>query len=46
MPIPIHGVVGSAFVDALIWVTGGGIARGGASGTVHDQTCKPAVSRE
>ena len=24
MPIPIHGVVGSAFVDGLIWVAGGG----------------------
>jgi hypothetical protein len=24
MPIPIHGVVGSAFVDGLIWATGGG----------------------
>jgi N-acetylneuraminic acid mutarotase len=46
MPIPIHGVVGSAFVDGLIWVTGGGIAVGGGSGSLHNQTYKPAVSCE
>jgi N-acetylneuraminic acid mutarotase len=46
MPIPIHGVVGSAFVDGLIWVTGGGIAVGGASGSLHNQTYLPAVSCE
>jgi hypothetical protein len=46
MPIPVHGVVGSAFVDDLIWVTGGGIAVGGASGSLYNQTYKPAVSCE
>jgi N-acetylneuraminic acid mutarotase len=46
MPIPIHGVVGSAFVDGLIWVTGGGTAVGGASGSLHNQTYQPAVSCE
>jgi N-acetylneuraminic acid mutarotase len=46
MPIPIHGVVGSAFVDGLIWVTGGGVQIGGASGSLHNQTYKPAVSCE
>ena len=46
MPIPIHGVVGSAFVDGLIWVTGGGTQVGGASGSLHNQTYKPAVSCE
>ena len=46
MPIPIHGVVGSAYVNELIWVTGGGIAVGGASGSLHNQTYKPAVSCE
>ena len=46
MPIPVHGVVGAAFVDGLIWVTGGGIAVGGASGSLHNQTYKPAVSCE
>ena len=46
MPIPIHGVVGSAFVGGLIWVTGGGTAVGGASGSLHNQTYKPEVSCE
>ena len=46
MPIPIHGVVGSAFVDGLIWVTGGGIAVGGGSGSLYNQTYKPDVSCE
>jgi hypothetical protein len=46
MPIPIHGVVGSAFVDGLIWVTGGGTQVGGASGSLHNQTYRPAVSCE
>ena len=46
MPIPIHGVVGSAFVDGLIWVTGGGTNVGGIWGSLHNQTYKPAVSCE
>jgi N-acetylneuraminic acid mutarotase len=46
MPIPIHGVVGSAFVEGLIWVTGGGTQVGGASGSLHNQTYKPAVTCE
>jgi hypothetical protein len=46
MPIPIHGVVGSAFVDGLIWVTGGGTQVGGASGSLYTQTYRPAVSCE
>jgi hypothetical protein len=46
MPIPIHGVVGAAFVDGLIWVTGGGTQVGGDSGSLHNQTYKPAVSCE
>jgi N-acetylneuraminic acid mutarotase len=46
MPIPVHGVVGSAFVDGLIWVTGGGTAVGGASGSLYNQTYRPAVSCE
>jgi hypothetical protein len=44
MPIPVHGVVGSAFVDDLIWVTGGGTQVGGGSGSLHNQTYKPIVS--
>ena len=46
MPIPVHGVVGSAFVDGLIWVTGGGIDIGGSSGSLHNQIYRPAVSCE
>ena len=46
MPIPIHGVVGSAFVDGLIWVTGGGTQVGGGSGSLLNQTFKPTVSCE
>ncbi|HEX8273720.1 MAG TPA: kelch repeat-containing protein [Longimicrobiaceae bacterium] len=44
MPIPVHGVVGSAFVGDLIWVTGGGTQVGGGSGSLHNQTYKPIVS--
>ena len=46
MTLPIHGVVGSAFVNGLIWVTGGGIAVGGGSGSLHNQTYLPSVSCE
>ena len=46
MPIPIHGVVGSAFVDGLIWVTGGGTQIGGNFGSLHNQIYRPAVSCE
>ena len=46
MPTPVHGVVGSAFVDGLIWVTGGGTQIGGSSGSMHNQTYRPAVSCE
>jgi N-acetylneuraminic acid mutarotase len=46
MPIPIHGVVGSAFVGGVIWVTGGGTHIGGSSGSLHNQTYRPEVSCE
>ena len=46
MPIPVHGVVGSAFVGGLIWVTGGGTQVGGSFGSLHNQTYLPAVSCE
>ena len=46
MPIPVHGVVGSAFVDGLIWAPGGGTQLGGSSGSLHNQTYRPAVSCE
>jgi N-acetylneuraminic acid mutarotase len=46
MPIPVHGVYGSAFVDGLIWVSGGGDHVGGSFGTTHNQTYRPEVSCE
>ena len=46
MPIPIHGVYGSAFVDDLIWVPGGGTDIGGNHGSGHNQVYRPAVSCE
>jgi hypothetical protein len=46
MPIPIHGVVGSAYVDGLIWVTGGGTQIGGSFGSLLNQVYRPAVSCE
>jgi hypothetical protein len=46
MPIPVHGVVGSAFVDGLIWVSGGGTGIGGSSGSTLNQVYRPAVSSQ
>lgn len=46
MPLPVHGVYGSAFVNGLIWVAGGGTAIGGSHGSVHNQVYRPAVSCE
>ena len=46
MPIPVHGVVGAAFVGGLIWVSGGGTGVGGGSGSLHNQTYRPVVSCE
>ncbi len=44
LPIPVHGVVGSAFVDGQIWVTGGGTSIGGSSGSLLNQVFRPTVS--
>jgi N-acetylneuraminic acid mutarotase len=46
MPIPVHGVYGSAFVGGLIWVAGGGTNIGGNHGSLHNQVFRPAVSCE
>jgi N-acetylneuraminic acid mutarotase len=46
MPIPIHGIYGSAFVDGLIWVPGGGIHTGGNHGSLQNQVYRPGVSCE
>ena len=46
MPIPVHGVYGSAFVNDLIWVSGGGNMVGGSAGTTFNQVYRPDVSCE
>jgi N-acetylneuraminic acid mutarotase len=46
MPIPVHGVTGSAFVHGLIWVSGGGTSVGGNFGSLHNQVFRPTVSCE
>ncbi|MFL5381962.1 MAG: Kelch repeat-containing protein [Longimicrobiaceae bacterium] len=46
MPIPVHGVYGSAFVNGLIWVAGGGTDIGGSHGSLHNQVFRPTVSCE
>lgn len=46
MPIPVHGVYGSAFVNGFIWAPGGGIHIGGSSGSTHNQVFAPTVSCE
>jgi hypothetical protein len=46
MPLPVHGVNGSAFVDGLIRVPGGGNQVGGSFGTVLNQVYRPMVSCE
>jgi N-acetylneuraminic acid mutarotase len=43
MPIAVHGIGGSAFVDGLIWAPGGGTHLGGSSGSTHNQVYRPAV---
>jgi N-acetylneuraminic acid mutarotase len=44
MPIPVHGVTGSAFVDGLIHAPGGGLMRGGNSGSTLHQAFRPPLS--
>jgi hypothetical protein len=44
MPIPVHGVYGSAFVDGVIWAPGGGTSIGGSFGSLHNQVFFPTVS--
>jgi N-acetylneuraminic acid mutarotase len=44
MPIPVHGVYGSAFVNGLIWASGGGTSIGGSFGSLHNQVFVPAVT--
>jgi N-acetylneuraminic acid mutarotase len=44
MPVPVHGVYGSAFVNGLIWAPGGGTSIGGSFGSLHNQVFTPSVS--
>jgi N-acetylneuraminic acid mutarotase len=44
MPIPVHGVYGSAFVDGVIWASGGGTSIGGSFGSLHNQVFFPTLS--
>ena len=46
MPTPVHGVYGSAFVDGLIRVPGGGTGIGGNQGSTLHQVYRPDVSCE
>ena len=46
MPIPVHGVYGSAFVNGQIWVPGGGVHIGGVHGSLHNQVFQPTVGCE
>ena len=46
MPIPVHGVYGSAYVNGFIWAAGGGTNIGGNFGSTHNQVFSPTVSCE
>jgi hypothetical protein len=46
MPIPVHGINGSVYLNGLIWVTGGGTDIGGAHASNHNQVFQPTVSCE
>jgi N-acetylneuraminic acid mutarotase len=44
MPMPVHGVYGSAFIDGVIWAAGGGTNIGGNFGSLLNQVFTPVVS--
>jgi N-acetylneuraminic acid mutarotase len=44
MPIPVHGVYGSAFINGLVWASGGGTSIGGSFGSSFNQVFFPTVS--
>ena len=46
MSIPVHGVYGSAFVNDLIWASGGGTSIGGNFGSLLNQVFSPTLSCE
>jgi N-acetylneuraminic acid mutarotase len=46
IPIPVHGVTGLAFIDGWIHLAGGGIMRGGSSGSTLHQAFRAYMSCE
>ena len=44
MPTPVHGVYGSAFIDGVIWASGGGTSIGGSFGSLLNQVFLPTVT--
>ncbi len=44
MAIPVHGVTGAAFVNGLIYATGGGTGIGGGTASLFNQVYRPKVS--
>jgi N-acetylneuraminic acid mutarotase len=43
IPTPVHGVTGAAYLDGWIHLPGGGISRGGNSGSIIHQAFRAAV---
>jgi N-acetylneuraminic acid mutarotase len=43
VPTPVHGVTGAAYVDGWIHLMGGGLTRGGSSGSTLHQAFRAAV---
>jgi N-acetylneuraminic acid mutarotase len=46
IPTPVHGVTGAAYIDGLIHLPGGGISRGGNSGSTIHQAFRAVTSCE
>jgi N-acetylneuraminic acid mutarotase len=44
IPTPVHGVTGSGYVDGWIHLPGGGLTRGGSSGSTIHQAFAPPVA--
>lgn len=46
IPTPVHGVAGAAYLDGWIHLPGGGVARGGSSGSALHQVFRAVVACE
>lgn len=46
IPTPVHGVTGAAYIDGLIHLPGGGVSRGGSSGSTIHQAFRAEVACE